>query len=294
MKVFLTKKQAICKELNDALFLGSATRCNADIYSVDGAAAPEILDEICRLRRVAYNGVGIDIGDSVERCDADRDGCYRQLVVWDRERGEIMGGYRYALGREVRAERLLLNRYMKLSDEFIFEYLPRGIELGRSFISPIYQSGDKGRTIYALDALWQGLARVVKREDVEYLFGRVTLYNSLGVRARNLLVGYMQYASPVIRQLMVARMPFKTGISRRRYGEIFVGNSTQENYKILLMRMRGMGQRVPPIISSYLRLSPTLKLFDSYKNEDLGGVVESAIMLTISEFYDDIKSRYRL
>lgn len=294
MKVFLTKKQAICKELDDALFLGCATRCNADIYSVDGGTAPEILDEICRLRREAYKDVGIDIDDGVECCDADRGGCYRQLVVWDRERGEIMGGYRYAVGREVRAERLLLNRYMKLSDEFICEYLPRGIELGRSFISPNYQSGEKGRTIYALDALWQGLARVVKREDAEYLFGRVTLYNSLGVRARNLLVGYMQYASPVIRQLMVARMPFKAGISRCRYGEIFIGYSTQENYKILLMQMRRMGRRIPPIISSYLRLSPSLKLFDSYKNEDLGGVVESAIMLTISEFYDDIKSRYRL
>jgi hypothetical protein len=93
---------------------------------------------------------------------------------------------------------------------------------------------------------------------------------------------------------MVARMPFKAGISRCRYGEIFIGYSTQENYKILLMQMRRMGRRIPPIISSYLRLSPSLKLFDSYKNEDLGGVVESAIMLTISEFYDDIKSRYRL
>ena len=135
---------------------------------------------------------------------------------------------------------------------------------------------------------------MVKLESAEYLLGRITLYNSLGVRARNMLVGYMQHASSVIEPLMVAREPFKVGLSRRRYSEIFIGDTAQENYKILLLQMRQMDRRIPPMISSYLRLSPSLKLFDSYKNCELGGVVESAIMLTISEFYDSVKCRYGL
>lgn len=238
--------------------------------------------------------MGVELDDGTGGSLADRDGTYHQLIVWDRERGEVMGGYRYAVGCEKRVERLSLSRYMYLSREFIERYLPRGIELGRSFVSPRYQCGDNRLTIYALDALWEGLAEVVRRERVEYLFGRVTLYDTLGAKARNILVGYMQYTSPLQEQLMVARAPYKVGLSRRRYSEIFVGDTVQDNYKILLSLMRDMGRRIPPIISSYLRLSPTLKLFDSYKNYDLGGVVESAIMLTVSEFYESVKNRYNI
>lgn len=292
MKVFTTKKSGLLKELECATYLCRATHCNADIYSVDGGSSPELMREVWRLRKESFREVGIvldDVGDS-----ADTDGSYRQLVVWDRERDEIVGGYRYALGCEASVESLSLSRYMRLSERFVREYLPRGIELGRSFVSSRHQSRGNARTIYALDAIWEGLAEVVRRERVGYLFGRVTLYDSLDERARNLLVGYMQHASPVSDRLMVAHRPFKVGISRRRYSEIFLGNSASENYKILLVQMRNMGCRIPPIISSYLRLSPSLKLFDSYKNYELGGVVESAIMLTISEFYDNVKSRYRI
>ena len=294
MKLFTTEKDALCRELQRAEFLCRATHCNADIYSFDGAVAPMLLGEVCRLRRESYRGVGVALDDSADEDSMDRDGTYRQLIVWDNQRGEIVGGYRYAVGREARSERLSLSRYMSLSKVFVEEYLPRGVELGRSFISPRYQCGRNTLTIYALDALWEGLAEVVRRECVEYLFGRVTLYDSLGAKARNILVGYMQYASPVKESLRVARAPYKVGISRRRDSEIFIGDSVQDNYKILLSQMRNMGRRIPPIISSYLRLSPSLKLFDSYKNYDLGGVVEGAIMLTVSEFYVDIKRRYGL
>lgn len=294
MKVFMAETELLCDELGRALFLGRATHCNADIYSVDGGASPALLSEVCRLRRESYNSVGVALDDGATGDDADRDGTYRQLVVWDRERDEIVGGYRYALGREARVERLSLSRYMRLSERFVKEYLPRGIELGRSFVSPRYQRGGNALTIYALDALWEGLARIVKREAVEYLFGRVTLYDSLDERARNMLVGYMKHSSPVREQLMVAHTPFKVGISRRRYSEIFIGDTAQENYRILLVWMRKMGSCIPPIISSYLRLSPTLKLYDSYQNLDLNCVVESAIMLTVSEFYENVKSRYSL
>lgn len=293
MKVFAAKNRALCQELERSQFLCRATHCNADIYSVDGGASPLLLREVCRLRKESYEGVGVAMDDG-EGDEADRDGTYRQLVVWDREHGVIMGGYRYAIGREARVERLSLSRYMALSESFVREYLPRGIELGRSFVSPRYQSCNNSLTIYALDALWEGLARVVKREDVEYLFGRVTLYNSLGVRARNMLVGYMQHSSPIGERLMVARAPYRVGISRQRYSEIFIGDTAQQNYHILLAEMRKIGARIPPIISSYLRLSPQVRLYDSYKNYDLGGVVESAIMLKVSEFYDSVKSRYSL
>lgn len=285
-------RDALVEELRSADYLGRATHCNADIYTFDGAYAPHLMREVWRLRDMSFNEVGVALDDATHGCALDCDGSCRQLVVWDEELKQVVGGYRYALGAEVAPERLSIWRYYSLSQRFVNDYLPLSLELGRSFVSLDYQRGSGHRTIYALDALWEGLGRVVAMCDVHYLFGRVTLYPSLGVRARNLLVGFMRYLYPQREALLLARQPVRMGLSRYRCRKLFVGETIAENYRILISLFRKMRRSLPPIISSYMRLSPTMQTFDVYENGDLGGVAESAIMLTVDDFYDGIKRRY--
>ena len=286
------ERELLEEELRSATFLGRATHCNSDIYTFDGAQYPALMREVWRLRDMSFKEVGVALSDSVNGCAADCDGSCRQLVVWDSAVGEIVGGYRYSLGAEVAPESLSIWRYFSLSQRFVNDYLPSALELGRTFVSPHYQRGAGPRTIYALDALWEGLGRVVLESDVHYLFGRVTLYPSLGVRARNLLVGFMRYLFPSREMLVSAREPIRMGLSRYRCRKLFVGETIAENYRILISLLRRMRRVVPPIISSYMRLSPTMQTFDTYENRDLGGVAEAAIMLTVDDFYDGIKRRY--
>lgn len=267
-------------------------RCKASIYSFYGGELRNLMCEVGWLRSESFERVGVSMPDSEAIDEADLDGTYHQLIVWDNDAGAIIGGYRYAIGREVEAEKLSLGRYFRLSNRFVSEYLPRGIELGRSFIQPQYQCGRNAKTIFALDAIWQGLARVVDRERVDYLFGRVTFYPSLGIRARNLVVGFMRYVFPEREPLIAARQPMMGGLSRRRSRHYFVGDTPKDNYKILISQMRAIRRSVPPMISSYMRLSPSMQTFDLYRNDDLGGVAECGIMLTIADLYDDIKRRY--
>ncbi|MBP3547493.1 MAG: GNAT family N-acetyltransferase [Alistipes sp.] len=282
----------LCKELKSATYLGSATHCRASIYSFSGGELRGLMTEVGRLRRESFEAVGV----SMPECEAveasDRDGTYRQLIVWDDEERAIIGGYRYAVGRDVVPEKLSMGRYFRLTPRFSAEYLPRSIELGRSFIQSRYQCGHNAKTIFALDALWEGLARVVERECVDYLVGRVTFYPSLGVRARNLLIGFMRYVFPERESLVAAHTPLRGGMSHRWLRRCFVGCTPKENYRILISRMRSMRRSVPPIISSYMRLSPSMQTFDLYRNDDLGGVAECGIMLTIADLYDDVKRRY--
>ena len=285
-------REALKAELRGAVYLGRATHCNADIYTFDGAQHPALMREVWRLRDMSFKEAGVALDDSVNGCVSDCDGSCRQLVVWDSTAGEIVGGYRYSLGAEVAAERLSIWRYFSLSPRFVNDYLPSALELGRSFVSPIYKCGGERHAIYALDALWEGLGRVVVASDVRYLFGRVTLYPSLGVRARNLLVGFMRYLYPSRDMLVSARQPIRMGLSRYRCRKLFVGETLMDNYKILVSLLRGMRRAVPPIISSYMRLSPSMQTFDTYENGDLGGVAEAAIMLTVDDFYDNVKRRY--
>lgn len=279
-------------DLRRATYLGCSTHCGLKVYDFDGGSHSALMREVWRLRKLSFAGVGVELegDDSGDRADVD--GTCRQLIVWDDVEGRIVGGYRYALGAEVRKERLSLWRYFAFTPRFEHDYLPYAVELGRSFVAPDYQCSSGRNTIFALDALWEGLGRVVSAADVRYLFGRVTLYPSLGIRARNLLVGFMRYIFPPRDILISARQPFEAGVSRYRCGKIFVGETLQNNYKILLSRLRSMHRSVPPILSSYMRLSPSMQSFDCYRNNDLGGVAEMAIMLTVDDFYDDIKRRY--
>lgn len=283
---------AVARELRRATCLGGATHWAASIYTFDGARFPHLMREVWRLRSISYRGVGVSLDGDVGGDASDVDGSCRQLVVWDDVLKRVVGGYRYAFGADVMPEQLAVGRYYRLSKRFVNDYLPYSMELGRSFISPEYQSAMSRHTIYALDALWEGLGRVVVTRDVRYLFGRVTLYPSLCGEACNLLVGFMRYIFPSHERLLLARTPLSVGLSRFRCRQIFVGETLGENYRILQSRMRDMQCVIPPIISSYMRLSPTMQTFDMYENGDLGGVTEAAILLTVDDFYDDIKRRY--
>lgn len=280
------------EELQRADLLCRSTRWDAEVYDFDGATSPHLMAEVRRLRDLSFLRVGVVLNDSCGVDTSDVDGGCRQVIVWDCRRRAIAGGYRYSLGRSVEPSRLTISRYFRLSQRFIQEYLPCGMELGRTFISQEYQKGANALTLYTLDTLWEGLSAVVKANNIDYLFGRVTLYPALGVRARNLLMGFMRFAYPSDDSLMQAHAPERVEMAREDFDEIFVGATPKDNYRILLSRMRELDASPPPIISSYMRLSPSMQVFDSYANWDLGGVVETAIMLKVNDFYDEIKRRY--
>lgn len=70
---------------------------------------------------------------------------YKQLIVWNPEAEEILGGYRYILGTDVRFDEhgapvLATSHMFNFSDRFVKEFLPTTIELGRSFVTLEYQS----------------------------------------------------------------------------------------------------------------------------------------------------------
>lgn len=292
MRTVNMESVAMARELSKAICLGRATRWSVPIYAFDGARCPRLMREVWRLREASYRDVGVELRGDVEGSLADVDGSCRQLIVWDDAKSKIVGGYRYAVGGARGVQSLSMSRYFELSRRFLNDVLPHSLELGRSFVSPVYQCGSGRETIYALDALWEGLGRVVVASDVRYLFGRVTLYPSLSTLARELLVGFMRYIFPSRERLMRAHAPLDVGLSRYRCRQIFVGETLAENYRILVSRMRDLQCAIPPIISSYMRLSPSMQTFDAYENSDLGGVAEVAIMLTVDDFYPEIKRRY--
>lgn len=289
-------RQLILKELTKDKFIRETRKGNNYLYEVTAADSPSIMQEIGRLREISFRLAGGGTGKPVDidEFDTDPHEPYRQLIVWDPKDQEIIGGYRYISCGGLDIEKMATRELFNFSDEFSNNYLPFTIELGRSFIQPNYQSTNlKRKSLYALDNLWDGLgALVVKYSNIKYFFGKVTMYTSYDARARNMLLHFLHKYFTDNQHLVTPISPLDCDIDNPYFVEIFRDLSYKEGYKVLQKELKNIGEHVPPLINSYMNLSPSMKMFGTAINEHFGGVEESGILVNIKDIYPEKIERY--
>jgi hypothetical protein len=172
--------------------------------------------------------------------------------------------------------------------------MPHMIELGRSFVQPAYQSTNrKGKGIYAMDNLWDGLGAVwMKNPHIKYFFGKVTMYTTFHREARDLILYFMKKYFGDKENLVVPFEPLKITTDQKLLDSILCGSTYREDYKILSQNVRGRGENIPPLINAYMNLSPTMKVFGTAMNYGFGDVEETAIMITVNDMYDEKIERH--
>ncbi len=289
----------IIAELPPERLLRKTNKGGNEIYVVDCRNAPETMREIGRLREIAFRAAGGGTGKS---CDIDQydtmDPPCRQLIVWSPEDRQIIGGYRFILGKDIKIEdgrpRIATSHMFSFSPRFISEYLPQTIELGRSFVRLEYQSSRAGaKAIFALDNLWDGLgALTVEHPEMKYLFGKFTMYPSYDRECRDMLLYFLNKHFPDSDNLCRPYCPIVRGDGEGRFETMFPGHDFKEDYKILNCAIREHGINIPPLVNAYMSLSPTLKVFGTAINDEFGDVEETGIFLTIAEVYEEKKDRH--
>ena len=130
-------KELLKKELNEKQFIRQTRKGGNEIYSVDIHSAPNVLKEIGRLREVTFRASGGGTGKAFDLDHYDTDEiCYQQLIVWSPEDEEIIGGYRYIKCANAIQNlpdiHLSTKHYFSFTSDFVSDYLPYTIELGRS------------------------------------------------------------------------------------------------------------------------------------------------------------------
>lgn len=276
------------KELREEFFLRETNRAGNEIYVVTAAECPNVMREIGRLREWAFRSAGGGTGESVDIDEEDLapDG-YKQLVVWDPVAREIVGGYRFIICDNPNQPHLSMEHYFEFSDRFRKEYLPYAIELGRSYVHPNYQSTRaNAKSLYVMDNIWDGLgAIIVSNPNHKYFFGKVTMYGHYNVEARNMLMYFLHKHFPSEEGLLEPRHPLDLGINVESMERLFVGEDYAEDHKILVRELKERGEFIPPMISSYMNVSPSMMVFDTVINPDFGEVEETGIMITIPDMY---------
>jgi len=288
-------RELIQAELTPDKFQRKTNKADNEIYILTYHDSPNIMREIGRLRELTFRTAGGGIGEEVDidHFDTREEYPYKQLIVWDPSRLEILGGYRYIhcahLPRNENGEvSLATTHHFNFSNEFIEDYLPYVIELGRSFVQPDYQSSKAGaKALFALDNLWDGLgALMIDYPDVRFYFGKVTMYPQYNQSARNLILHFFEKYFPDPDKLVRPKNPMPYTADTARMDELFSGKGYDEAYKILSAEVRKHGENIPPLINAYMSLTPSMRTFGTVISDEFGDVEETGILLDIDDMYD--------
>lgn len=287
-------------ELTPERFLRHSNRGGNELYVVDAHCAPNVMREIGRLREIAFRLGGGGTGKEVDIDEFDlMDPPLKQLVVWDPSAMQIVGGYRFILGRDVRTEldgspRIATGHMFRFSPRFMRDYMPYTIELGRSFVRVEAQATRSSGAIFALDNLWDGLgALVVQNPEIRYLFGKVTMYPSYNSECRNMILYFFQKHFNDPDMLVRPIIPLDAKFDVESLGAMFPdGGEFREDYKLLNHHVREYGINIPPLVNAYMTLSPAMLYFGTAINPEFGNVEESAILISVNEIAEEKKRRH--
>lgn len=281
-------RQLIKAELTTERFLRNTNNGSNVIYVVNAQNSPNTMLEIGRLREFTFRTAGGGTGEPTDIDELDMvEGGYNQLIVFDPTTEEIVGGYRYIISRDSNPKYMSTEHYFRFGDTFREKYLPYTIELGRSFVQPNYQGTKKNvKGLYSLDNLWDGLgALMVNNPDMKYFLGKVTMYTDYNQHARNMLIYFLRKHFPDNEGLLESRNPIEINIDDDIMEQIFTGTTLEENYKILSKNVRAQNENIPPLINSYINISPSMKVFGTVSNPEFGEVEETGILITIADIY---------
>ena len=293
-------KELLKAELTEEKRLRMTNKSHNQIYIITAQDSPNIMKEIGRLREIAFRAAGGGTGQPLDIDEYDiMDNPYKQLIVWNPEAEEILGGYRYILGTDVRFDEqgapILATAHMfNFSEKFLKEYLPTTIELGRSFVTVEYQStraGSKG--LFALDNLWDGLgALTVVMPNVKYFFGKVTMYPSYHRQGRDMILYFLKKHFGDKENLITPMKPLEMEAKEEDLAALFCKNTFKEDYKILNCEIRKLGYNIPPLVNAYMSLSPTMRMFGTAINYGFGDVEEPGILIAVDEILAEKRIRH--
>lgn len=283
--------EVLKSELTPERMLRTTNKSKNEIYIITAHNAPNVMKEIGRLREIVFRDAGGGTGKEADIDEFDTcEKCYEQLVVWNPDEEEILGGYRFLRGTDWKMgddgqPKIATGHMFHFSDKFLNEYKDSTIELGRSFVSLPYQSSRMGaKSLFALDNLWDGLgALTVVWPDIKYFFGKMTMYPSYIRKGRDMLLYFLNKHFPDKENLVTPINPVKIETDLDELAAILCEDKLNSDYRILNREIRRLGTKIPPLVNSYMGLSQTMRVFGTAVNEGFGNVEETGILIAIDE-----------
>ncbi len=288
-------------ELTENKFLRPTNKAGNQIYIVTAHDSPNVMREIGRLRELSFRAGGGGTGNEIDVDDYDfMEKPYKQLIVWDPDTEEIIGGYRFIFGKDVAVNEdgqpaFVMSHQFTFSKKFVDEFMPHTIELGRAFVQPDYQSTKMGiKSLFALDNLWDGLGALIHSvKGAKYFIGKVTVYKEYPALCRELIYEYLDKHFPDKDELIRPLQPVKVSTESKSFAKsVLTDSKSAADYKLLNKAIRAEGHNIPAMFNAYIGLTDTMRFFGTIKDDDWGEVYESGIMVVMNDLLETKKQRY--
>ncbi|HEX5622888.1 MAG TPA: GNAT family N-acyltransferase [Sulfuricurvum sp.] len=283
-------RQEIRQELKRGERLGT-TSDDKHIYLIEFDNAPNLINEIGRLREYSFRKVGEGSGKTRDVDEYDR--YYHHLVLWDDDALEVVGAYRIGecgwilswLGKEG----LYLNELCTMGDEFD-KVLEDAIELGRSFVQPKYWGSR------ALDYLWQGIGAYLSHNPhIRYMIGPVSISGSYPIHAQEALVYFYSLYFGGEKHHLAAKSPFRlSDYVKAEFSEIFLGHNYQHDFKVLKDYLKTFDVAVPTLYKQYSEICEEggVQFIDFGIDVDFNNCIDGYIMVDIKQIKEAKRKRY--
>jgi putative hemolysin len=260
-----------------------------DLFVLRAAEAPGVMEELGRLREIAFRAVGEGSG---KPSDTDQfDLTYWQLVLWNPSTKEIVGGYRAGVVREVTrevgAEGLYTSTLFQFSPE-LFAALDESVELGRSFVRLEYQ-----RQTMPLNLLWRGIAVFMIRNGLQQMFGPVSISNDYASMSKELIMEFLErhrLAAPFTKMVTPRNPPKRTPVASWTERETAEITSNFAQVERIVDEIERGKRAVPVLLRHYLRLNARLLAFNV--DPDFGDVVDALMLVDLRQIDERIVRYY--
>jgi putative hemolysin len=261
-----------------------------EVYAAQGQEIPNLLQQIGRLREITFRAAGEGTGKS---CDLDRfDEYYWHLLLWNKERQEVIGAYRAANTAEVVARHGIAGLYTSTLfhyDARLFPQMGPALELGRSFVCSEYQ-----RQYAPLLHLWRAIGRFVsQRPATPVLFGAVSISNTYNHASRELIYSFFESRRPAngLAAWIKPRRPFRPGKLKKwdcRAVCSFLRDLDELSEPIADLEVDGKG--LPILLRQYAKIGGKLLGFNV--DPKFSDVLDGLIMVDLRETNCAVLERY--
>ncbi len=285
------------RELAPKYLLRKTNHGDNEVYLIRASDCPCVMREIGRVREEAFRRSGTGTGLETDVTHADEE-CL-QMLVWNPEGEEIAGGYRMIEGERwpMKADGqpdLATSHLFSFSEEFLRDYKDSTLEVARSYVTTGYQrNAPRNKSIYIMDNLWDGIgAFLVSHPEIKYLFGKVTISAGFNHRAMEMMLFFLKKYFQAKKPLIAPHVPIEKSVPESEFEVLFDGLGFEDGYRVLKREIKALGERIPPMINSYMMLAPTMQYFGSTVDEDFAGAIESAILVAVDEMSEEKKARH--
>ncbi|MBN1142595.1 MAG: lysophospholipid acyltransferase family protein [Deltaproteobacteria bacterium] len=276
--------------LSDRQLLASGG--DLQVWLAEAWQIPHLLEEIGRLREIAFRQAGEGTGRAV---DLDRfDQHYLHLFLWNRKRREIAGAYRCGqcdqILKRFGVEGLYTSTLFRYGPELLKQIGP-ALELGRSFVRPEYQ-----KSYAPLLLLWKGIGQfLVRHPRYRTLFGPVSITRDYSDFSRQLMAEslWRSLLIPELARLVRPRFPLHQKPLRIKgcdHGTATAALGDIEEVSALVANLEMDRKGIPVLLRQYLNLGGRLLSFNV--DPEFGEVLDGLILVDLSRTERKTLERY--